>query len=103
ATLEVCAALCGVENELNPPVFDGIDNVGAAFQHLVDLFGRNPVFAQETLGTRRGDDLEPQAGQQPHGIENARLVCVPHRYEHGAALGQARAAADLALGEGDFE
>ena len=43
--------LRGVENQLNPAVFDGIDDIGAAFRNLVDLDGVHPVFRQKTLGT----------------------------------------------------
>src|SRR5665213_4506217 len=32
----------GIEHELDVAVYDGVDDMWPAFQHLVDLFGRHP-------------------------------------------------------------
>ena len=39
-------ALGGVENQLDPPVPDGIDNMGTALGHFVDLFRLDAVIHQ---------------------------------------------------------
>ena len=98
-----CRAVGGVENKLNAAVFDPVDDVGAAFQHLVDLLGLDPELAQVALRSARGDDLETQLFQQLDRLDDARLVDVAHRDEHGSGARQGGAAADLALGEGDVE
>src|SRR5215475_3496657 len=41
--------------------------------------------------------------QEPHRIEDPRLVNLAHRDEHGSLAWHPGAAAELALGEGDFE
>ncbi len=95
--------LGGIENKLNTAVFDGIDDVGAAFQDLVDLGRLDPLFREVTLGSRCRDGLEAKGGQELDGRQDARLVGIPHRDEHRSAARQVGAAADLALGEGDLE
>src|ERR1041384_4319516 len=41
--------LGGVENQLNPAVFDGVHDVGTALGHLVNLCGFDAVFAEIAL------------------------------------------------------
>src|SRR5262249_24273504 len=52
--------LSGVENELNPAICNGIDDVGAPFQHLVDSAGGQTLLAQVALGPGGGDDPETE-------------------------------------------
>ena len=85
--------LGGIENQLNPAVFDGIDDVRAAFQHLVDLGRLDPLFGQIALGSRGGDGLEAERGQEPHRLQDARLVFILDRDEDGAVARQIGAAA----------
>ena len=54
----------GIKNQLNTAVFDGIDDMGAAFQHLVDLGRFHTLFRQEALGSRGGDGLETKGSQE---------------------------------------
>src|SRR5262249_1267933 len=95
--------LGGIENQLNAAVFDGIHDVGPAFQDLVDLGRLDPLFRQVALGSRRCDGLETEGSQELYRGQNARLVGIFHRDENGSAARQAGAAADLAFCEGDFE
>src|SRR5262245_50953805 len=94
-------ALGGVEDDLDLAVLDGVHDVRAALEDLVDLGGLDAVLRQIPLRAGRGDDAEAERAEQPGGIQDARLVGVLDRYEYGAFARQARAAADLALGEGD--
>src|SRR5262245_50312171 len=100
---QCCRPLGGIENQLNTAVFDGIHDVGPAFQYLVDLGDRDPLFRQITLGSRRSDGLETEGSQELHRRQDARLVGILHRDENGSAPRQAGAATDLAFCEGDFE
>src|SRR5689334_19090658 len=95
--------LGGVENQLNTAVFDGIHDMGPAFQYLVDLGRLDALFRQVTLGSGRSDGLETERSQQFDRWQDARLVGVLDRNEDGAAAGQAGATADLTLGESDFK
>src|SRR5262245_10490593 len=75
----------------------------ASFGYFVNLFRRYPLFGQVALGTSGRDHLETKRAQKPHGVEDALLVGVSHRYEHGPRAWQPRAAPDLAFDEGHFE
>src|SRR5690348_16054380 len=96
-------ALGGIENQLDVPVFQGIHDVRPALADLVYFLRRNAVLGQVTLGPRRSDNLEAELAQELGGRQDARLVDVLDRDEHGAGTRQARAAADLALGKRDLE
>src|SRR5579884_4404331 len=91
-----------VKNELNAPVFDDVYDVGAAFEHLIDLADIHPLLGKVTLGAGRCDALEAERGKQLDGRQDARLVVIAHGDEDGAGARQAGAAADLALGERDL-
>src|SRR6476660_3459775 len=80
--------LSGVENQLNTAVFDGIHDVGATLQHLVDLDGVYPLFHQVTLGSRGGDGLKTEGGQKLDRRQNARLGGIFYGYEYRSAAGQ---------------
>src|SRR5262249_5609865 len=75
--------LGGVENELNPAICDGIDDVGAAFQYLIDSAGGQTLLGQVALGPGGGDDPEAERDQKGNGLEHPRLVGVPDRGRHG--------------------
>ena len=62
---------------------------GPAFRHLVDLGRLDAVLGQVALGARGRDHLEAERAEQPHRLQDARLVGVAHRDEHGAALAAA--------------
>ena len=55
---ERLSSLGGIENELHLAVFDGIDNMRAAFELLVDPRRFDAVCAEVALCSRRCDDLE---------------------------------------------
>src|SRR5262245_5550665 len=61
--------LGGIEDDLDLPVLDGVDDMRAPFQHLVDLGGLDPVLGEEALGSGGGDDLEAERAEQPGGIQ----------------------------------
>src|ERR1700719_1697373 len=91
-----------VEYQLDRPILDGIDDIRPALRGLEDRFGGNPALDQEPLGARGRDDLEAEPGEQAQGLDDARLVSIANRHEYRAGAGQPRAAADLALDEGDL-
>src|SRR4029079_8254252 len=76
--------LGGIETQLDPAVFDGVDDMGSSFQDLVDLAGGKALFGEIALGAGGGDDLEPERQQKADRLEHARLVGVPHRHQHRA-------------------
>src|ERR1700675_3064203 len=53
----------GVEYQLNPAIGDPVDDMGPAFQNLVDLGGLDPVGGQEPLRAGGRDDLETEPAQ----------------------------------------
>src|SRR3954471_7926430 len=93
----------GVEDELNPAITDGVDDMRAALGHLVDLLRLDALFNQIPLGSAGRNDAETERGQHPHRLKKARLVDVPPGHEHAALAGQPGAATDLAFGEGNRE
>ena len=97
------APLGGIENQLDPAIFDGIHHVRAAFRGFQDAVGLEPVLREKALGSGGGDHLEAEAGQGADSLEHAFLVLVPDRDEYRALAGEAGAAAELALDEGDLE
>src|SRR6516165_985191 len=94
-------ALCRVEHKLNLAVGDGIHDMRAPFQYLVDLAGRNALFREIALRPGSCDDLEAETDEKPDGFDHARLVVVLDRDKDCPRSRQSRAAPDLALGEGD--
>src|SRR5579863_8121024 len=95
-------ALGGVENKLNFAVLDGVDNVRPAFGDLVDLDRGDALLGEVTLRARRRHDAKSQSREQSGGFENTRLIGVADRDKDRPAFRQARAAAELALGEGNI-
>src|SRR6185436_20346116 len=93
----------GIEDQLDPPVLDPIDDVRAAFQHFIDLFGGDAVLAEIALGSTGRRDLEAEFLQQLDRVENARFVAVAYRHEHGSAARDVGTSAELTLGERDIE
>src|SRR5262249_55102850 len=93
----------GIENQLNPAVFDGVHDMRTAFQYLVDLGRLDALFREVTLGSRGCDRLETEGCQQLDRREDARLVGILHGDEDGSIAWQASTAADLAFCEGDLE
>jgi hypothetical protein len=55
-------SLGGVENELHLAILDGIDDVRAAFQLLVDLGAGDPPLTQIPLRAGGGNNLESEVG-----------------------------------------
>jgi hypothetical protein len=76
---------------------------GRPSEHLVDLDRRHAFALQIPQGAAGGEHLEAQRRELADGGQQARLVGIAHRDEHGAARRHLGAGAELALGEGHVE
>src|SRR4029077_5287869 len=85
------------------PVLDAINDMRAAFQHLVDLFGGDAVPAQEPLRSAGRKDPEAELLQEFDRFEDTRLVAVAHGNKNRTLTRRGGTAADLALGESHVE
>src|SRR6516225_4228069 len=96
-------AFCRIEDQLNLAVRDGVHDMRAALQHLVDLAGGNALLGEIALSSGGCDNPETEVNEKPNGFDQARLVVVLDRDEDRSLARQARAPSDLAFGEGDGE
>src|SRR5579864_1228281 len=63
--------LGGVENQLNVAVFDGVDDMGPALRHLVDLDRVDSLGGEVALRARGRQNLKSQSGEQPGRLQDA--------------------------------
>src|ERR671916_2356470 len=75
-------AVGSVDDHVDLPGGDQIDDVVRTFEVLAHDSARNPVSAQRVRGSTGGEDFKAQVGQPFGGEHHGPLVPVGHRHEH---------------------
>ena len=90
-----------VEHELNLAVLQGIDHIGSALQHFINLGAVESLCLEKALSAAGGADAEAQINELPDGRQYALLVGILDRDEDSPGEGHAHSGTQLALGKGN--